>query len=694
MLATVNHCHARRSLVALDRLRELVRSPWVGARDALLRRIEALQHADDAFVSAVCARRVFVEVQKIHTLCSYDDAMTGAARDEGVPRESASAAAWLLVLDPRMLLTEFVICSPLRARQVTLLRGIASSVDRGDSGIFQMQMGAGKTTVLSPLLALALGTQQTLVLSVVPPPLLPMTMAAFRRVLQSPVIHKPVITFSFDRTMGVCASVVPPVPSTGPPLPPARSSRKRRAAVGAKSLSPPPADGVVRVALPWCWVRDYAERMNYMFAENLPDDVQPPKSSGAWCPLPPPSAFLHSGLAELTATFLRLKRAAEEGWVVCTTPEAIKSVFLRYVDLLHAEKESAKQAASELAALSQASTDSSPPPPPESVPLASMQRARVYGLAADIHADILRLFRASGAEGSRSIALLDEADLQLDPLRSELNFPVGEKQVLPLSPARWLLPMFLVDAILGAHAEVCSSSSTPSSAASLSDSPWEGQVLPGVTRLAIAAALSSGLQLRHVQVRVPRAKSRGRRLTAHARVDRPPRTSSSCRRPGMRVDWHLSSRTSRCDGLCIRVANPWALTFSPSTKRSHHSRARWRSPQARKTKHTVDRAALLPSAYAWLRHLLEFMRRLTEERMICARLLWLCSVRQPNRRAARVGLNGGVCSRCEPVPIEMRAHAYYLAATRHPRHPYALSRFACLEWPAWCCLRYRTACKK
>jgi hypothetical protein len=52
----------------------------------------------------------------------------------------------------------------------------------------------------------------------------------------------------------------------------------------------------------------------------------------------------------------------------------------------------------------------------------------------------------------RSVAILDEVDLLMHPLRSELNFPIGAKQPLPLAPLRWLLPMHLLRAVLAAEA--------------------------------------------------------------------------------------------------------------------------------------------------------------------------------------------------------------------------------------------------
>jgi hypothetical protein len=45
-------------------------------------------------------------------------------------------------------------------------------------------------------------------------------------------------------------------------------------------------------------------------------------------------------------------------------------------------------------------------------------------LIADEMAKILKLWRADG-EGRGGICLLDEVDLLLHPLKSELNFPVG-----------------------------------------------------------------------------------------------------------------------------------------------------------------------------------------------------------------------------------------------------------------------------
>lgn len=48
------------------------------------------------------------------------------------------------------------------------------------------------------------------------------------------------------------------------------------------------------------------------------------------------------------------------------------------------------------------------------------------------------------------VALIDEVDTVLHPLKSELNFPVGDKSDLDLAQARWELPMLLVKSMLSA----------------------------------------------------------------------------------------------------------------------------------------------------------------------------------------------------------------------------------------------------
>ena len=61
-----------------------------------------------------------------------------------------------------------------------------------------MIMGAGKTTVVAPLLALLLGNHETLVMQVVPAALLQFSRSVMRQRFSS-LLQKPVYTFHFDR---------------------------------------------------------------------------------------------------------------------------------------------------------------------------------------------------------------------------------------------------------------------------------------------------------------------------------------------------------------------------------------------------------------------------------------------------------------------------------------------------------------
>ena len=93
---------------------------------------------------------------------------------------------------------------------------------------------------------------------------------------------------------------------------------------------------------------------------------------------------------------------------------------------------------------------------------------------------ILYLFR----EG---VMLLDEVDLILHPLKSELNFPIGEKFDLDGSEdgERWSLAIHLVDAIFFA------------SVGQVSSFEQRGESLVLLER--IATALRQGIEQRHLQ---------------------------------------------------------------------------------------------------------------------------------------------------------------------------------------------------
>jgi len=263
--------------------------------------------------------------------------------------------------DPRFLVFEYRFGFLLRRRQVELVTEFVESALRGESRVHQMIMGAGKTTVIGPLLALMLADGNSLVTQMVPTALLEMSIGVMRECF-SGIITKRVLSLRFQRTS----------------------------------------------------------------ADNI---------------------------TEIHRLYNHLDRARKERAIVCTTPEVIKSLMLKYVEFLvalhlaaHPEQED--QAPERNARRSDGlarmkglydaykggSNDRS-----KEVWKEMMKRAST----ADALGKVMRLF---GPE-EKGVLMLDEVDLILHPLRSELNFPIGQKSPYDLGENRWLLPTHLLDLV-------------------------------------------------------------------------------------------------------------------------------------------------------------------------------------------------------------------------------------------------------
>ena len=238
----------------------------------------------------------------------------------------------VMLFDPRFLVFEFIHNVMLRDQQVELVQEFMSAVSdpKRGSTCQQLIMGAGKTTVVCPLLALMLADSQRLVMQVVPRALLEFSRYIMRERF-SALIRKPVYTFKFDR-----------------------------------------------------------------FRTVTPE------------------------------TYRKLVKARNSKSIVVTTPVDIKAFFLKYVEILHMIDANAKGASG---SGSGGKED-----------LASLRSQ------AKICVRILELF-FSGA------LLMDEVDLVLHPLKSELNFPLGRKEPLDLTQTqsgkgfRWEIPFHLLDAL-------------------------------------------------------------------------------------------------------------------------------------------------------------------------------------------------------------------------------------------------------
>ena len=102
--------------------------------------------------------------------------------------------------DPRYLVFEYAFDLLLRERQVEIVQSFAKEVNQGVSHVQQMIMGAGKTTVVGPLLTLLLADGDAFVTHVMPTALLEQSKQILRSRF-SCVVPKAIYTLRFDRTV-------------------------------------------------------------------------------------------------------------------------------------------------------------------------------------------------------------------------------------------------------------------------------------------------------------------------------------------------------------------------------------------------------------------------------------------------------------------------------------------------------------
>lgn len=253
--------------------------------------------------------------------------------------------------DPRYLVFEFTYSLMLRKSQVILVNKLMEALRNNRSMCHQMIMGAGKTTVVTPLLALMLADGKSLVTQVVPHALLDFSRGVMREKFAA-VVRKPIFTFSFSR--------------------------------GTKIT------------------RDM---------------------------------------------YLKLCKARDSKSVICATPTSVKSFMLKFVEMMKVLEDkkfgSLRRKVKNNGIFSNFSLSA----------IAQKFRNQVEIVELDVEpqevyysAEILKLFRSG-------TLLLDEVDLLLHPLKSELNWPIGYKDPIDYSRSklgmglRWDLFWHLIDAV-------------------------------------------------------------------------------------------------------------------------------------------------------------------------------------------------------------------------------------------------------
>ena len=132
-----------------------------------------VQHAE-GILGQLTAKRHFVDFVEAHGKKGKGGRTAGEEGEEGVGGEGEEGAT-SFNFDPRFLVFEFTWNILLRKKQVEIVLDFMASLDKDQSKVKQMIMGAGKTTVVAPLLALMLADGESLVLSVVPRALVEMS---------------------------------------------------------------------------------------------------------------------------------------------------------------------------------------------------------------------------------------------------------------------------------------------------------------------------------------------------------------------------------------------------------------------------------------------------------------------------------------------------------------------------------------
>eukprot|EP00854_Cymbomonas_tetramitiformis_P003795 gene3795-4746_t len=237
-----------------------------------------------------------------------------------------------IVYDPRMLIFEHGAGMLLRKPQVALLREVERRIQRGESQIHQMIMGAGKTTVITPLLVFMVASRCLVTVT------LPAALVSMAR---------------------GCLSVLARL-------------RKRTFVVD--------------------------------FTRSCPSGVD----------------------AEARARALRvlLERARVRQSPVLTTPQALKSLVLHYIE--------------------QQGIVSGGLPDVEVEDAAAEMANPAAGRAAAVCRELRRCLVLL----KQGLLIMDEADVLFHPLKSELNFPVGQIVPLPYAEARVRATFRLLGAVL------------------------------------------------------------------------------------------------------------------------------------------------------------------------------------------------------------------------------------------------------
>jgi hypothetical protein len=502
------------------------------ARQELSGEVAALKPATGRFAGELLTRRWCVK--PVGTDWAGATQLSHSGVCEQIARDGA------VDLDPRAIAFEFATGLLLRRRQVELVHEFLVALGPGGPGasVIGAQMGLGKSSVVSPLLAACVSDGASVVAAIVPEALLEMSRSAQRKALRGP-LARDVQTLRFERfalptidllSLDIEQEEAEEAKAAKEEESKEQSDKPRKLKLSAEAdakrwpRQTPVDPGVVLTTQ-----ASYGDVGTWVTGQMLPPGFRPLDTGGF---------RVAGGLREAWRLCAQMDGLARTGGVLVTTPEAVKSLMLQFVDTLHtanalqSRADDYKRSLAEAVIADLGSTAAAPADETEDAKEARLKKEAMKRKVERADRDTARscmaraqlcvqLSEALGGCLQRlcagGVALIDEVDLVMSPLKSELVFPTGDRSAVDLAPARWDLGMHVVELFITAAARAAHATKTkkleaPEALAKISSTGSQADAAGPLLRRA-----SSWLGT----VDLPEGVRLGHRLLVHLGTDNP-----------------------------------------------------------------------------------------------------------------------------------------------------------------------------
>ena len=315
-------------------------------------------------------------------------------------------------LDPRVLVFELLTTFMVREQQLDLVENFLKTVESGRSRVVQMIMGGGKTSVVSPLLGLMLANGERLVSLIVPDSLLKQSMDEIQSKFMQ-IMTKQVAEFRFQR-------------STDP-----HDVKMHDFKARAKLLRAARTQGAIYCAGPSSMKSLMLELVDVLqrleTAVSKCDEARPPALAPTTASEPQPENRLQLYDARRAQN---RQPPLVDGGRRAAVPAANEGPSSRAVEQYRARemRHTASNVVKKLLVNPEEKNE-------------ALKNPTIH---LEEEAEALRDIIGTFGE-RKGVALIDEVDWILHPLKSELNFPIGEEVRAELSPERWELPTFIFE---------------------------------------------------------------------------------------------------------------------------------------------------------------------------------------------------------------------------------------------------------